>query len=95
MPEPTVLKIETAKKSKEGLNLEVHVLAELMPGPGLVKRCYVKPNVPGFGAFEIYCDEGLSIGGADTAPAPLFYPPLLVIRILALEGSSSIFWRSR
>jgi len=73
MPEPTAFKIETAKKSKEGLDLEVHVLAELMPGPGLVKRCYVKPNAPGFGAFELYCDEGLSIGGADTAPAPLSY----------------------
>ena len=73
MPEPTAFEIATAKKSKEGLDLEVHVLAELMPGPGLVKRCYVKPNVPGFGAFELYCDEGLSIGGADTAPAPLSY----------------------
>ena len=73
MPEPTAFEIETAKKSKEGLELEVHVLAEVVPGPGLVKRCYVKPNVPGFGAFELYCDEGLSIGGADTAPAPLSY----------------------
>ena len=62
MPEPTAFEIETAKKSKEGLELEVHVLAEVVPGPGLVKRCYVKPNVPGFGAFELYCDEGLSIG---------------------------------
>ncbi len=73
MPEPTAFKIETAKKSKEGLDLEVHVLAEIMPGSGLVKRGYVKPNVPGFGAFELYCDEGLSIGGGDTAPAPLSY----------------------
>ncbi len=69
MPEPTAFKIEAAKKSKEGLDLEVHVLAEVVPGPGLVKRCYVKPNVPGFGAFELYCDEGLSIGDADTGPA--------------------------
>ena len=37
MPEPTAFKIEAAKKSKEGLDLEVHVLAEVMPGPGLVK----------------------------------------------------------
>lgn len=73
MPVPTAFKIDTAKKSKEGLDLEVHVLAELMPGPGLVKRCYVKPNIPSFGAFELYCDEGLSIGGSDTAPAPLSY----------------------
>ena len=73
MPEPTAFKIDAAKKTKEGLDLEVHVLAELVPGPGLVKRAYVKPNVPGFGAFELYCDEGLSIGGSDTAPAPLSY----------------------
>lgn len=73
MPEPTAFKIETAKKTKEGLDLEVHVLAELVPGPGLVKRGYVKPNIPSFGAFELHCDEGKSIGGSDTAPAPLSY----------------------
>lgn len=73
MPEPTAFKVETAKKSKEGLDLEVHVLAELVPGPGLVKRGYVKPNIPSFGAFELYCDEGTVIGGSDAAPAPLSY----------------------
>ncbi len=51
MPEPTAFEIATAKKSKEGLDLEVHVLAELMPGPGLVKRGFVKPNVPGLRAL--------------------------------------------
>lgn len=71
LPAPSAFKIEPAKKSKEGLDLEVHVLAELLPGPGLVKRGYVKPNIPGFGAFELRCDEGMSIGGSDTAPAPL------------------------
>ena len=30
MPEPTAFEIATAKKSKEGLDLEVHVLAEIM-----------------------------------------------------------------
>lgn len=73
MPEPTAFQFETAKKTKEGLDLEVHVLAELVPGPGLVKRGYVKPNIEGFGVFELYCDEGSSIGGTDTAPAPLSY----------------------
>lgn len=73
MPEPTAFKIETAKKTKEGLDLEIHVLAELVPGPGLVKRGTVKPNIPSFGAFELYCDEGTMIGGSDTAPAPLSY----------------------
>lgn len=73
MPEPAAFEIEAAKKTKEGLDLEVHVLAELVPGPGLVKRGYVKPNIESFGAFELYCDEGSSIGGSDTAPAPLSY----------------------
>ena len=73
MPEPTAFKIDAAKKSKEGLDLEVHVLAELVPGPGLVKRGYVKPNIPSFGAFQLYCDEGSVIGGSDSAPAPLSY----------------------
>ncbi len=73
LPVPKTLTLETAHKSKEGLDLEVHVLAELLPGPGLVKRGYVKPNIPGFGAFELRCDEGTSIGGTDTAPAPLSY----------------------
>ncbi len=73
LPPPTALKFEPARKTKDGLDLEVHVLAELVPGPGLVKRGYVKPNIASFGAFELYCDEGASIGGTDTAPAPLSY----------------------
>jgi len=73
LPEPTAFRIEPARKSKDGLDLEVYVLAELMPGPGLVKRGTVKPNIPTFGAFELFCDEGTVIGGSDTAPAPLSY----------------------
>lgn len=73
MPESRAFRIETAKKTEEGLDLEVHVIAEFLKGPGLVKRGYVKPNIPSFGAFELYCDEGTSIGGTDTAPAPLSY----------------------
>lgn len=73
LPEPTAFKVEPARKSRDGLDLEVHVLAELMPGPGLVKRGYVKPNIPTFGAFELFCDEGSVIGGSDIAPAPLSY----------------------
>ena len=73
LPTPTAFEVEPARKSKEGLDLEVHVLAELVPGRGLVKRGTVKPNIPSFGAFELYCDEGYVIGGSDTAPAPLSY----------------------
>ena len=40
---------------------------------GARKRAIVKPNLPGWGAFEIRCDEGPSIGGTDSAPAPLAY----------------------
>lgn len=40
---------------------------------GALKRAIVKPNLPGWGTFEIRCDEGPSIGGTDTAPAPLAY----------------------
>ena len=73
LPDLSAFEVGTAKKTRDGLDLEVHVLAELVPGPGLVKRGYVKPNIPSFGAFELYCDEGAVIGGSDTAPAPLSY----------------------
>lgn len=73
MPDPVSFDIQTARKTSEGLDLELHVLAELVDGPGLVKRGYVKPNIPTFGAFQLYCDEGSVIGGSDTAPAPLSY----------------------
>ncbi len=73
MPAPATFQVEPARKSADGLDLEVHVVAELMPGAGLVKRGYVKPNIPSFGAFELLCDEGAVIGGGDSAPAPLSY----------------------
>ncbi|KLN60804.1 hypothetical protein WH96_10035 [Kiloniella spongiae] len=73
MPSPISFEIQPAKKTKDGLNLELHVIAELINGPGLVKRGYVKPNIPTFGAFELLCDEGEMIGGSDSAPAPLSY----------------------
>ena len=73
MPRPKSFVPQPAQKTKEGLDLEVHVIADLLPGKGLRKRGIVKPNIPSFGAFELYCDEGTSIGGTDTAPAPLSY----------------------
>lgn len=73
MPAPVSFEIEPAKKTREGLDLELHTIAELLQGPGLLKRCYVKPNIPSFGAFEMHSDEGTVIGGTDLAPAPLSY----------------------
>ena len=58
MPAPSSFDLNSATRSKDGLDLEVHVVAELVPGPGLVKRGAVKPNIPTFGAFELLCDEG-------------------------------------
>ncbi|WP_057461565.1 OsmC family protein [Pseudovibrio sp. POLY-S9] len=72
MPTPQHISLNKIKKSKDGMELEVDFLAELT-GDGLVKTGVVQPNVPGFGAFEVLCDEGSSIGGSDTAPAPLSY----------------------
>ena len=72
MPTPQHINLNKVRKSKDGLELEVDFLAELT-GDGLIKSGVVQPNVPGFGAFEIFCDEGASIGGTDTAPAPLSY----------------------
>jgi len=73
MPAPASFEMQPVKKSKEGLDLELHTIAELLDGPGLLKRCYVKPNIPTFGAFEMHSDEGSIIGGTDLAPAPLSY----------------------
>ncbi len=72
LPSPQYLTWDKIRKSKEGLELEVDLIAELS-GEGLLKKGVVQPNVPGFGAFELACDEGTSIGGSDTAPAPLSY----------------------
>ncbi|WP_068005565.1 OsmC family protein [Pseudovibrio axinellae] len=72
MPAPEHISLNKVKKSKDGMDLEVDFLASLT-GDGLLKSGVVQPNVPGFGAFEILCDEGTSIGGADAAPAPLSY----------------------
>ena len=73
MPAPVSFELRPARKTKTGLDLELHVIAELVEGPGLVKRGWVKPNIPTFGAFELTCDEGSVIGGSDLAPAPLSY----------------------
>ncbi len=72
MPTPRHISLNKTRKSKEGMELEVDFIAELT-GDGFVKTGVVQPNVPGFGAFEVLCDEGSSIGGTDTAPAPLSY----------------------
>jgi hypothetical protein len=37
------------------------------------KRAIVTVEAPGFGTFSMWCDEGTSLGGNDSAPPPLAY----------------------
>jgi hypothetical protein len=37
------------------------------------KRALVSIDLPGFSPFVMWCDEGTSLGGDDSAPAPLAY----------------------
>ena len=55
----------------ERLNFEVLVSAS--PLDGQKKKATVGMNLPTWGNFEAICDEGMVIGGTDTAPAPLAY----------------------
>jgi uncharacterized OsmC-like protein len=43
------------------------------PNSQFGKRAFVSSPVPGSAAFEIYCDEGQSVGGGGSAPTPLAY----------------------
>jgi hypothetical protein len=37
------------------------------------KQAFVAVEAPGFSTFSMWCDEGTSLGGEDSAPAPLAY----------------------
>jgi hypothetical protein len=37
------------------------------------KKALVSIDLPGFSPFMMWCDEGTSLGGEDSAPAPLAY----------------------
>jgi hypothetical protein len=37
------------------------------------KQALVSIDLPGFSPFVMWCDEGTSLGGEDSAPAPLAY----------------------
>ena len=39
----------------------------------LKKQALVSIDLPGFSPFVMWCDEGTSLGGEDSAPAPLAY----------------------
>jgi len=53
------------------LQFEVNVVAQ--SDGKMRKHAIVEPNMPSWGTFEMYADEGQAIGGDDTAPPPLGY----------------------
>jgi hypothetical protein len=50
----------------------VRLTAEAL-GHGELKRVVVAEDVPKGSAFEVISDEGVGIGGDDSAPTPLSY----------------------
>jgi len=71
---PKHLKASDFEKPRPGqpVAIEVNLIAE-PEYDSMKKKALVLPNVPGWGAFEIWCDEGTAIGGEDKAPPPLSY----------------------
>lgn len=70
---PTRFEVTPFRRAKPGerLRFEVNLVAEA--GEKMRKRARVEPNLDGWSAFEIACDEGLALGGQDSAPPPLAY----------------------
>ena len=57
--------------SRGGKVLRVRLTAEAREK--MRKRALVSIDLPGFSPFVMWCDEGTSLGGEDSAPAPLAY----------------------
>lgn len=58
---------------KEGLKFEMNVIVEPVEGTKFQKVAQLTNNLPGWGGWQIKCDEGTAGGGDDTAPSPLGY----------------------
>jgi hypothetical protein len=59
------------QEPQEGKEIRVRLTAESRDN--MKKRALVALETPGFGTFSVWCDEGTSMGGDDSAPAPLAY----------------------
>lgn len=70
---PESFDVTAFKRARPGekMQFEVNVIAE--SERGMRKKALVEPNLPSWGTFELICDEGLALGGEDTAPPPLGY----------------------
>lgn len=60
-------------KVGEKLKIDMYVVAEPLDNGPLMKKANVSTNLPGWGVWEIVCDEGTNGGGFDSAPSPLMY----------------------
>lgn len=58
--------IDKPELPKGGIVTDQTVMCETMAGNMHLKRSQ-------FGKFEVFSDEGLNIGGTDTAPTPMTY----------------------
>jgi hypothetical protein len=68
---------DSIKESQEASFLdsaaELQVRLTAQSREGMKKRAIVTVEAPGFGTFSMWCDEGTSLGGEDSAPPPLAY----------------------
>lgn len=61
---------------KEGIHFETNVIVrpiEEGTTSKYLKQGILSYNLPGWGSWEVMCDEGTTGGGTDTAPSPLGY----------------------
>ena len=63
--------LESVHEPQEGREVRVRLTAESREG--MTKRALIALESQGFSPFSMWCDEGTSIGGEDSAPAPLAY----------------------
>ncbi|WP_444908065.1 OsmC-related (seleno)protein [Microbulbifer sp. ANSA003] len=72
---PTLQEVQVKEPQKDdgSFYFQVNLSAKTSVGDGFLKTGVVQASVPGCSAFELRCDEGSIIGGADSAPAPLDY----------------------
>jgi DNA-directed RNA polymerase subunit E'/Rpb7 len=63
--------VSSAQEFQEGREIRVRLTAE--PVDSMKKKAIITHESPGFGTFSMWCDEGTSIGGEASAPAPLDY----------------------
>ncbi|MEL7027731.1 MAG: OsmC-related (seleno)protein [Pseudomonadota bacterium] len=76
--------------AQSGIDFDMDVVVEPVPGTVFQKRASVSTNLPGYGSWEILCDEGVSGGGLDEAPCPLAFFSVGVACCLATHISGAI-----